>query len=129
MRRAYMLIAYKMAARKVAKKAGKSRGQSEAEFLAAYDASAFERPSVTVDVALLTVQGGMLSTLVVRRSEHPERGRHALPGGFVGPAESLDAAARRLLVQKAGIEKLFIEQLYTFGDPARDPRTRVITVA
>ena len=122
---AYMYTAYNMAVRR---KRG-TEEDSEAAFLAAYDASVYERPSVTVDVALLTVQGEGLSTLLIKRGEHPERGRYALPGGFVAATESLDAAARRVLAEKANIERVFIEQLYTFGDPGRDPRTRVITVA
>jgi 8-oxo-dGTP diphosphatase len=80
-------------------------------------------------VALLSAAGGALHTLVVRRAEHPQRGRWALPGGFVRPDESLDAAAARVLAAKAGLEGVYLEQLYTFGDPGRDPRTRVVTVA
>ncbi len=102
--------------------------ESEAAFLSRYDPAEFEHPSVAVDVALLTVRGDRLSTLLVRRSEHPHRGRFGLPGGFVGMSESLDAAARRALKLKVGLTKLFTEQLYTFGDPSRDPRTRVISV-
>ncbi|GMV15025.1 MAG: NUDIX domain-containing protein [Myxococcales bacterium] len=102
--------------------------ESEAEFLSRYDPSEFEHPSVAVDVALLTVRGERLHTLLVRRAEHPHRGRHALPGGFVGMRESLEAAARRVLLAKAGLSRVFTEQLYTFGDPNRDPRTRVISV-
>lgn len=101
----------------------------ERAFLESYDASAYEHPSVSVDVALLTASEGALSTLVVQRVEPPHKGRWALPGGFVGMSESLEAAAFRVLRDKAGIDRVFIEQLYTFGDPNRDPRTRVITVA
>lgn len=102
---------------------------SEEEFLAAYDASAFDRPSLAVDVALLSVLDDALYTLLVRRAQHPFRGCAALPGGFVGPNESLDAAAERALRDKTGLEGVFLEQLYTFGAPKRDPRTRVVTVA
>jgi 8-oxo-dGTP diphosphatase len=101
----------------------------EAEFLASYDATKFERPSVTVDVALISVFEGGLFTLVMRRAEHPSRGRWALPGGFVRMEESLDRAATRVLADKAGLRGVFLEQLYTFGDPKRDPRTRIISVA
>ncbi len=103
--------------------------EGEEAFLAAYDPSGYERPSVTVDVVLLSVAQGQLATVVVRRAEHPERGRWALPGGFVGFEETLEAAASRVLATKAGLERVFLEQLYTFGQPHRDPRTRVITVA
>jgi len=101
----------------------------EASFLAEYDVTAFDRPSLTVDVALLTASDGWLRALLLRRAAHPDQGKWALPGGFVDPAESLDAAAARVLRQKAGLEGVFLEQLYTFGDPKRDPRTRVVTVA
>jgi 8-oxo-dGTP diphosphatase len=101
----------------------------ERRFLGAYDARRYDRPSLAVDVALLSAAGGALHTLVVRRGEHPARGRWALPGGFVGIAESLDAAAARVLAARVGLERVFLEQLYTFGEPGRDPRTRVVTVA
>lgn len=101
----------------------------ERRFLARYDAARYDRPSLTVDVALLSAAGGALHTLVVRRGEHPARGRWALPGGFVALDESLDAAAARVLAAKTGLEGVFLEQLYTFGAPERDPRTRVVTVA
>jgi 8-oxo-dGTP diphosphatase len=107
----------------------RSPGSGEAAFLERYDPSRYERPSVTVDVALLSAAEGALHTLLVRRAEHPEKGRWALPGGFVGIGEPLEAAAARVLAAKCGLEGLFVEQLYTFGDPGRDPRARVITVA
>jgi 8-oxo-dGTP diphosphatase len=106
-----------------------ARSHEELEFLASYDASRFPRPSVAVDVVLLTVRDGALWTLLARRTEHPERDRWALPGGFVGLDESLDEAATRVLREKAALQGVFIEQLYTFGAPDRDPRTRVISVA
>ena len=102
---------------------------SEKEFLEAYDPSAFERPSVTVDVALLSVVDGALFTLLVQRAEHPFKGKWSLPGGFVRLDESLDAAARRVLAAKGALDGVFLEQLYSFGDPQRAPRMRVITVA
>jgi 8-oxo-dGTP diphosphatase len=103
--------------------------QDELSFLASYDASRYPRPSITVDVVLLTVKDGALWTLLGRRAEHPARGRWALPGGFVGIDEALDVAASRVLREKAGLLDVFIEQLFTFGRPDRDPRTRVISVA
>lgn len=104
------------------------RDPDELAFLAAYDASAYPHPSVAVDVVLLTVADGGIRTLLFRRSNQPQQGRWALPGAFVGMDESLDAAAGRALATKAGLEQVFTEQLYTFGDPDRDPRTRVISV-
>ncbi len=106
-----------------------SRAADERRFLAAYDPSAFERPSVTVDVVLLSIVDDRLATLLVQRTEHPDKGLWALPGGFVRMKESLDAAAERVLREKAGVRNIFLEQLYTFGNPKRDPRTRVISVA
>jgi 8-oxo-dGTP diphosphatase len=101
----------------------------EQAFLAAYDAAQFPHPSVAVDVALVTVEGGRLRALLAPRTEHPHRGRWAVPGSFVRMDESLDQAAHRVLSAKAGLAGIFLEQLYTFGSPSRDPRTRVITVA
>ena len=101
----------------------------EAAFLAEYDATAFPHPSLTVDVALLTATETALHALVLKRHRHPELGKWALPGGFVGLDEGLEEAAARVVREKAGLSGVFLEQLYTFGEPRRDPRTRVITVA
>jgi 8-oxo-dGTP diphosphatase len=101
----------------------------EADFLANYDPGRFERPSVAVDVVLLAVRAESLATVAVRRDEHPFKDRWALPGGFVRMEESLDAAAARVLREKAGLTDIFLEQLYTFGAPERDPRTRVVSIA
>ena len=102
---------------------------SEAAFLDAYDPSAFEPLAVAVDVVLLSTHAKALQTLVVRRQEHPFKGGHALPGGFVGRAESLEVAAARVCQSKAGIEDVYLEQLFTFGAADRDPRMRVVSVA
>jgi 8-oxo-dGTP diphosphatase len=107
----------------------RSSSNDELSFLARYDASRYARPSVAVDVVLLTVRDAGLWTLLGRRDEQPGMGRWALPGGFVGLDESLDATATRILATKVGLANVFTEQLYTFGSPARDPRTRVISVA
>ena len=100
-------------------------------FLAEYDASRYPRPSVAVDVVLLTVDADArgLWAVLARRDDPPQQERWALPGGFVGIDESLDDAAARVLREKVGLAGVFIEQLYTFGAPNRDPRTRVISVA
>lgn len=115
----------------VAKTAGEPSGQDagEASFLAEYDAAEFQHPSLTVDVALVTATEDSLMALLLRRQRHPEMDKWALPGGFIGIDESLDAAAARVVREKTGLENVYLEQLYTFGAPARDPRTRVITVA
>lgn len=101
----------------------------ELAFLATYDASQYPHPSVAVDVVLLTVADDALQALLVRRPVQPGLGHWALPGTFVRVDESVDEAAHRALATKAGLEDVFIEQLYTFGEPGRDPRTRVISVA
>ena len=97
-------------------------------FLAAYDPAAFERPSLAVDVVVAGVRGRRLCALLVRRAEQPQRDRWALPGGFVGIDEDLEDAARRVLKTKGGLTDVYVEQLYTFGRPDRDPRTRVVSV-
>jgi 8-oxo-dGTP diphosphatase len=84
---------------------------------------------VAVDVVIFTIRERALHVLLVRRAAPPFAGRHAIPGGFVVEDESLEAAARRELVEETGVRDVYLEQLYTFGDPERDPRGRVVTVA
>ncbi len=93
-----------------------------------YDAKKFERPSVTVDIVVFTVRDSGLNALLVKRKSWPFEGCWALPGGFVKMDESLEEAAARELEEETGVNDVYIEQLYTFGYPKRDPRTRVITV-
>jgi 8-oxo-dGTP diphosphatase len=82
-----------------------------------------------VDTVILTVLEGKLQVILVRRLDEPFAGLWALPGGFVGGDESLEAAALRELGEATGVEDVYLEQLYTFGDPRRDTRGRVISVA
>ena len=98
-------------------------------FLDDYDPGVFDRPSVAVDVVLMSPREGTLWTLLSRRTEAPFKNKWALPGGFVGIDESLDDAAARVLARKTGLRDIFLEQLYTFGDPKRDPRMRIVTVS
>jgi 8-oxo-dGTP diphosphatase len=84
---------------------------------------------VTVDLVIFALREGELQVLLIQRGVPPFQGRWALPGGFVTRGESLEDAARRELVEETGVRDVYLEQLYTFGDPDRDPRGRVITVA
>jgi 8-oxo-dGTP diphosphatase len=88
-----------------------------------------EQPGVTVDLAVFTVNKNKLKVMLAKRAEVPFRDHWSIPGGFLLQGESLDAAACRVLDEKAGVKDVYMEQLYTFGAPHRDPRTRVITVA
>jgi 8-oxo-dGTP diphosphatase len=91
----------------------------------------YARPSVTVDCVVfgLDLEAEDLKILLIQRSGRPFAGMWALPGGFVDMGETLEQAAKRELQEETGISRLYLEQLYTFGDPGRDPRDRVITVA
>lgn len=94
-----------------------------------YDVTKFDRPSVTVDVLIFTIKDDKLNLVLVKRGVYPFEGRWALPGGFVRMEESLEEAAKRELQEETGVKNVYLEQLSTFGDPKRDPRTRVITIA
>lgn len=94
-----------------------------------YDAAQFERPSVTVDIIIFSLSEDDLKVLLVKRKHLPYAGMWAIPGGFIHLDESLEEAAARELREETGVTNVYMEQLYTFGTPNRDPRTRVITVA
>ena len=91
----------------------------------------FPRPIATVDVALFTLREGALCVLLARRDREPYAGQLALPGGFVHVDEDADTAATaaRVLAQKAGVARPYLEQLYTFSGKVRDPRGWSIAVA
>jgi 8-oxo-dGTP diphosphatase len=89
----------------------------------------YPHPAVTTDIVVFTIRNEALEVLLVKRAEDPYRGSWALPGGFVEIAEGLDEAVERELAEETGVTGVYLEQLYTFGRPDRDPRERVITVA
>jgi len=86
-------------------------------------------PTVAVDVVIFTIDDGELKTLLVQVKDGPFAKRWAFPGGLVPLGESLEAAATRELSEKTGIRDVYLEQLYTFGDPDRDPHAHVVSVA
>ena len=89
----------------------------------------YHYPAITVDVVIFTLRDDDLQVLLIQRKIPPFEGRWAIPGGFVEASESLEVAARRELQEETGVRDVYLEQLYTFGDPKRDPRGRVVTVA
>lgn len=114
--------------------------QTEAEFLHSYDASAYEKPSVTTDIVVFSIGKGKRETyrqlpkrhlqiLLIRRKHHPFQNCWALPGGFVNLDESLREAAARELHEETGLEPDYLGQLYTWGEVERDPRMRVISTS
>ena len=89
----------------------------------------YPRPALTVDCVVFGFDGADLQILLIRRGLEPFHGSWALPGGFVDMEENLDAAARRELMEETHLKNVFLEQLFTFGTPDRDPRGRVVSVA
>lgn len=119
------------------------RNQTLEEFLVDYkqnQINKYPKPSVTVDTLIFTVKEKMtanyrklpkkqLYVLMIKRKDHPCLGEWALPGGFINLDENLEDAAFRELKEETNLDALYMEQLYTFGDKARDPRTRIISVS
>jgi len=117
-----------------------SKGLNEQQFLEQYNPGEYPRPSVTVDMVMLTVADihednyrklseKELQILLIQRGGHPYIGQWALPGGFVKPDETVGEAATRELEEETGVQGGHLEQLYTFSTPGRDPRTWVISCA
>lgn len=113
-------------------------GLTEKEFLAAYSPGDYIHPSVAADMVIFTVTEEaadsyrklprqQLSVLLIERGGHPFLGCLALPGGFVRPDETTEEAAVRELSEETGLYHVYLEQLYTFSDPGRDPRTWVMS--
>ncbi|MDX6398176.1 MAG: 8-oxo-dGTP diphosphatase [Gaiellaceae bacterium] len=103
---------------------------SAAQVPSGYDPSSFPAFAVTVDVVILTMSEGALQVLLVRRGEAPFEGSWAIPGGFKRPAETLDEAAKRELAEETGVDAAsLLTQFGAYGDPERDPRMNVVTIA
>ena len=97
---------------------------------AGYDPSQFPAFAVTVDMVILTMSDSRLHVLLVRRGVAPFEGRWAIPGGFKRPTETLDEAAKRELAEETGVDSAsLLAQFGAYGDPGRDPRMNVVTVA
>lgn len=90
---------------------------------------AYPHPAVTTDVVVFSIREHRLQLLLIRRAAEPFQGHWALPGGFLDIDEDLDHCAARELEEETGVSGVYLEQLYTFGRPGRDPRERVISVA
>ena len=114
--------------------------KSEEDFLKHYDASAFEKLSATVDIAIFSVASSKqenyrklnnkhFSVLLVKRNRYPFKDMWCLPGGFIGIDETSEDAAKRVLARETNLKNIYLEQLYTFDDVKRDPRTRIINIS
>jgi 8-oxo-dGTP diphosphatase len=102
----------------------------KANVLLEYDPGKFPAFAVTVDVVILTMAEGVLHGLLVQRGQEPFKGMWAIPGGFKRPDETLDEAARRELSEETGVDvPSLLTQFGAYGDPGRDPRMNVVTVA
>ena len=89
----------------------------------------YARPALTVDCVIFGLDERDLKVLLVQRDLEPFAGKWALPGGFVNVGEAVEMAAKRELAEETGVKRIFLEQLYTFGNPDRDPREHVVSVA
>lgn len=114
--------------------------KSEEEFLKDYNPGEFDRLSMTTDILIFSVSDGVqenyrklnkkyFSVLLVKRDNYPFKDKWCLPGGFVKIDEDIEDAAKRILNEEANIHDIYLEQLYTFGSPNRDPRMRVVSAS
>ena len=113
---------------------------SEKEFLMDYNSKDYDLLSLTTDILIFSVSNGVqenyrklnkkyFSVLLVKRDTYPFKDKWCLPGGFIGINEDLEDAAKRILKQETNIDDIYLEQLYTYGDPNRDPRMRIISTS
>lgn len=113
---------------------------SEEEFLKNYNANKYEKLSITTDILIFSVSDGKtdnyrklnkkyFSVLLVKRDNYPFKDKWCLPGGFIKYDEDIEDAAKRILYQEANIKDIYLEQLYTYGNPKRDPRMRVVSTS
>lgn len=105
------------------------KGQTLAEFLAEYDLTKYDRPSVTVDNIVIAEKDGRPAVLLIKRRNHPFIGELAFPGGFLEKGESLEDGALRELYEETGVTGVTPIQLGAYGRPGRDPRGWIVTVA
>lgn len=101
----------------------------EEQFLRDFDPSKYQNPAVAADIALFALDGDDIKILLIRRGNYPFKDCWALPGGFVNIDEDILACAHRELFEETGISGIYLEQVFTFGRPDRDPRQRVISVS
>jgi len=108
-----------------------AEGEHLKEDASNYNKAVYENPAVTVDIAIYCIQGAYLKVLLIQRKHPPFRDCWAIPGGFVNikENETLEETARRELFEETNLKGVYLEQLKTYGDPSRDPRMRIITVA
>ncbi len=106
-------------------------GLTEKEFLERYNPGDYKRPSVTADILILGMNEdySSLKLLLIKRGDHPFLGCWALPGGFIQENETAYQAASRELEEETGLKGLYLDQIYTFTKPGRDPRTWVMSIA
>ena len=114
--------------------------KSEEEFLKNYNPNDYDRLSLTTDILIFSVSNEIqnnyrkldkkyFSVLLVKRDTYPFKDKWCLPGGFVRIEEDLEEAAKRILKEEANIDNIYLEQLYTYGNPKRDPRMRVVSTS
>lgn len=114
--------------------------KSEEEFLKDYDSSIYNKISMTTDILIFSVSDEVqenyrklnkkyFSVLLVKRDSYPFKDKWCLPGGFIGIDEDIEDSAKRILANETNMHDIYLEQLYTFGNPNRDPRMRVVSTS